>query len=85
MSNNTTPKYPRLHQIGCNVKREPMDHVPWTELDEAINGAGLNRERFSDLFGVQTCYAGGVYAWDAEAVLERMMGGKLTGSQRYWD
>ncbi len=81
----TANEYPRLEQIGCNVKHEPMDHVPWTELDAAINDAGLDRERFSDLFGVQTCYAGGVYAWDAEAVLERMMGGRLTGSQRYWD
>jgi len=81
----TATEYPRLEQIGCTINREPMDHVPWTELDAAIKDAGLDRERFSDLFGVQTCYAGGVYAWDAEAVLERMMSGKLTGSQRHWD
>ena len=81
----TATEYPRLHQIGCNVKHEPCAHVPWTELDAALDEAGLNRERFGDLFGVQTCYAGGVYAWDAEAVLERMMSGQLTGTQKHWD
>ena len=77
--------YPRLEQIGCNVKHEPCAYVPWTELDAALDEAGLDRERFGDLFGTQTCYAGGVYAWDAEAVLERMMSGQLTGTQKYWD
>lgn len=85
VSNNTATEYPRLHQIGCNVKREPMDHVPWTELDAAINDAGLDRERFSELFGVQTCYARGPYPWDVEAVLVRMMSGQLTGTQKYRD
>jgi hypothetical protein len=74
-----------LKEIGCNVNREPVDHVPWTELDAALDEAGLDRERFGDLFGTQTCFAGGAYASDIEAVLERMMSGQLTGSQRHWD
>jgi len=26
-----------------------------------------------------------LYPWDVEPVLERMMSGKLTGTQLYWD
>lgn len=81
----TSTEYPCLNQIGCTVNHEPVDHVPWTELDDKLGLAGLDRERFGDLFGVQTCHAGGAYAWDVEAVLERMMSGKMTGSQRDWD
>jgi hypothetical protein len=78
-------QYPRLQQIGCVVVTEPVEHIPWTELNDKLGLAGLDRERFSDLFGVQTCHAGGPYPWDVEAVLERMMSGKLTGTQKYWD
>jgi hypothetical protein len=81
----TATEYPRLHQIGCNVKHEPCAHVPWTELDAALDEAGLDRERFDDLFRVQTCDLSGPYPWDVEAVLERMMSGQLTGTQKYWD
>ena len=46
-------------------------------------------DTFNELFGVQTCPCipgmDAVYAWDAEAVLERMLSGKLTGTQLTWD
>lgn len=78
-------EYPRLGQIGCEIKQEPCAHVPWTELDEKLGLAGLDRERFGDLFGIQTVSAHGPYPWDVEAVLERMMSGKVTGTQKHWD
>lgn len=77
--------FTRLRQIGCDVREEPVQHVTWTDLDAKIVDANLDRERFGELYGVQTAYVGGPYAWDVEAVLERMMSGRSVGSQMHWD
>ena len=80
-----TMEYPRLKQIGCTVKHEPCDHVAWTDLDEHLADAAIDREIFGDMFGIQTVSSHGPYAWDVEAVLERMFSGQLTGTQKHWD
>jgi hypothetical protein len=54
-------------------------------LDKALKNSGIDRDKFSEYFGMQTCHEGGLYPWDVEPVLERMMSGKLTGTQLYWD
>ena len=77
--------YKRIDQIGCVVTESPIPHIKYAALDEAIERAGLDREKFSEYFGVQTCYQGGLYPWDVEDVLERMMSGKLTGTQLIMD
>jgi hypothetical protein len=46
---------------------------------------GLDLEEYSELYGIQTQYVDGPYPWDVEEVLERMMSGKLTGTQLLWD
>ena len=77
--------YKRIDQIGCVVTESPIQHIKFDALDEAISRAGLDREKFSEYFGVQTCYQDGFYPWDVEDVLERMMSGKLTGTQLIMD
>jgi hypothetical protein len=80
----TTP-YPRITQIGLAVYEEPCAHVKWEEMDAALAAHRLDRKRFGELFGVQTVCAHGPYSWDVEAVLERMMSGRRTGTQILWD
>lgn len=86
--------YPRIKQIGLKVHTKPCTHVRSVELDAALSKAGLKREQFSQLFGDgQTCpaiackggYIPAMYPYDVEAVLERMLSGKLTGTQLFWD
>lgn len=77
--------YKRIEQIGCVVTESPIPHVKFDDLNEAINKAGLDREKFSEYFGIQTCHQDGLYPWDVESVLERMMSGKLTGTQLVMD
>ena len=59
------------------------------DLDAGLKKANLDAEKFSKLFGSQTCPVIDskpcLYPWDVEAVLERMISGKLTGSQKDWD
>jgi hypothetical protein len=78
-------EYPRCKQIGVSVIEHPIHHVNRQELNECLVKAGLNPETYSELYGVQTQILEGPYAWDVEAVLERMMSGKLTGTQLLWD
>lgn len=80
-----TSNYPRIAELGMTIIKSPISHITWTDLDEKIHDAGLDREKFGDYFGIQTCYIKGPYPWDVEAVLERMMSGKLTGTQKDWD
>ena len=79
----------RIEQIGLTIYKEPIPHVRDKELKEALDNAGMSNELFDKLFGVQTgivvdgemC----LYDYDVEAVLERMMSGKVTGTQLFWD
>lgn len=80
-------KYKHIEALGLKVvKGEHVDYVPRKELREALEAKGeAFKAKFHDLFGVQTCCLEGPYAWDVEAVLERMSTGKLSGSQLHWD
>jgi hypothetical protein len=78
-------EYPRCEQIGVNVIENPIHHVNRQELNECLVWAGLNIETYIELYGVQTQIIEGPYAWDVEAVLERMMSGKLIGTQLIMD
>jgi hypothetical protein len=81
----TATEYPRLKQIGIEVRENPVAYVTWTDLDAKLADANIDRKKFGEMFGIQTMYVSGPYAWDVEAVLERMFSGRLTGSQRHWD
>jgi hypothetical protein len=75
------PDFPRCEQIGATIILEPISHIPRANLRECLNRAGIDEEIYADLYGIQTQCAYGPYPWDVEAVLERMMSGKLTGTQ----
>jgi len=73
--------YKRIDQIGAVITESPIPHIKFDVLNESLEKSGLDRDKFSQYFGVQTCYQGGLYPWDVESVLERMMSGKLIGTQ----
>lgn len=75
--------YPRLAQL--KVQLTPDGWVSSRELRAGLRRGKLKKAVFDKYFGIQTCPEGGVYPWDAEAVLERMMSGRLTGTQALWD
>ena len=78
--------YPRCKQFGIKVAdADDCSVVPISELNRVFSPGTPKAEQFNRLFGVQTCPVGGMYAWDVEAVLERMTSGKLTGTQLDWD
>lgn len=79
--------YPRLKQLGIPIREDNggPPGINGAQLDLALKKANLSIEKFSELFGCQTCGSNGMYPWDVEAVLERMMSGKLTGTQLLWD
>jgi hypothetical protein len=70
----------KAHKIPLHEK--PIPHVKWDDIRKAL---GDQYGRFQDLFGIQTCLAEGPYASDVEAVLERMVSGKLIGTQLFMD
>ncbi len=78
-------KYNRIEQLGIVITENPIEHIEFDVLDKALKNNGIDRDKFSEYFGMQTCHEGGLYPWDVESVLERMMSGKLTGTQLYWD
>lgn len=81
-------EYPHLKRLGVEVYREPCSHVLCSDLNAKLTK--VQRERFSRLFGIQTCPvapdgSGALYPWDTEDVLARMFDHKLQGSQLLWD
>lgn len=55
------------------------------DLIKGLKKAKISIKLFKKYFGIQTCPSGGVYPWDAEAVLERIRTGKLIGTQESMD
>lgn len=78
-----TTAYPRCRALGLRI----FDGcVPFSDLNRIARKKGKRwANRFDRLFGVQTVCAQGLFAWDVEAVLERMASGRRTGSQLLWD
>jgi hypothetical protein len=82
--------YPRISELKIKVYNKPIDHVISGDVQVALLRNGLSVEKFHEFFGVQTCLLRedgkrGLYSWDVESVLERMMSGKLIGTQKDWD
>jgi hypothetical protein len=78
-------EYPRCEQIGVVIFQEPIPHISRSDLQKCLDKAGLDQDKYGELYGIQTQYVSGPYPWDVEAVLERMMSGKLTGTQLLMD
>lgn len=87
--------YPRIHEIGLEVYTDQIQHIRSDDLEPALAKAGLSREKFSEYFGCQTCPLiekdgknwHGLYPWDVEPVLERLISKRIVGNQRpeLWD
>lgn len=81
------PKYPRIAEFGLSIEKHiptGISFIPVEHLALVLCQRGISDE-FNKLFGCQTQFEGGPYAWDVEAVLERICSGKKTGSQALWD
>lgn len=77
--------FSRLIELGITIHCHPGGQFSYVKDEDLKSVLGDEWERFCKLFGVQTCPIEGIYAWDAESVLERMRSGKLQGSQLYFD
>lgn len=81
--------YKRLDELGIPVYGDGVAYVKVDELEAALTEHGMSVEKFNEMFGVQTCPLidgkCALYPWDTEAVLERMLSGRLTGTQLWWD
>jgi hypothetical protein len=81
--------YKRLDELGIPVYWDAVPHVKVKEVTAALAKNDMSEQEFNEMFGVQTCpIVGGdaaLYPWDTEAVIERMISGRLTGTQRHWD
>lgn len=83
------PEYPRCAELFIPVARHPAGGFAYTPRRMLIHALEARGETFSTafsrLFGHQTQCDLGPYAWDVEAVLERMVTSRRTGSQLLWD
>ncbi len=83
----TKSEYPRIAELGLTIYNLPVAHIKPIELKKKLTKKEYSE--FNKLFGSQTCPIVngkcGLFPWDTEAVLERIISGKLTGSQKYWD
>lgn len=86
-----TFEYPHIKKLGLEIHNEPTSHIKSKELDAALKKAKINRKKFSEYFGCQTCLLcddgqTGLFPYDVEAVLVRMLEkGRLTGTQLWMD
>lgn len=81
-------KYPRIYELGIPIHeysaKKDLHVIYWKELNKILKPLKMVKV-FSKVFGVQTCSDEGAYPWDVEAVLERIISGRLTGTQLFWD
>ena len=83
---NFEHEYPRISELGLTIVTKCPNSIPGINGQELAQKLGKKKTKiFSDLFGCQTCGGNGMYVYDVEAVLERMMSGKLKGTQLFWD
>jgi len=79
-------QYPRIKQLGLTIITKNPSAIPgidFKELKEKLTPKQL--EQFGKFYGCQTCGENGGYAYDIEAVLERMFSKRLTGTQLFMD
>lgn len=85
MNKNLQRLYPRCAQLGLVVKSTPsFDYVERKHLASVLRKKRIVR-KYAKFFGIQTQYLDGPFAHDVEPVLERILSGKLTGTQLYYD
>lgn len=78
--------YPRIKQLGLTIITTESRAIPgidFKELKEKLTKQQL--ELFGEYFGCQTCGVNGMYAYDCEAVLERIFSKRLIGTQLFFD
>lgn len=73
--------YPRIYSMGIPINN---GCIKWTDIQPKLEKLGISN-RLYERFGVQTQAMEGLFASDVEVVLERIMSGKLTGTQLLWD
>lgn len=79
-------EYPQIEKLGLTIITKCKNSIPGVSFSEIKEKLGDKKYKiFSELYGCQTCGANGAYAYDIEAVLERMASGKLTGTQAFFD
>ena len=83
--------YPACHSIGLKYtkvwrgKKRIGVVITGPDLLEALITNELSEDQFDRYFGCQTASEYGVYPWDVEAVLVRMLTGRKTGTQLILD
>ena len=81
-----TPAYPRCKEFGLPItEAHGIAVVTPADLVKVFPKGSKKARQFSAFYGIQTSLVEGLYAWDVESVLERMVTGKLTGTQLDWD
>ena len=80
-------EYPRLKELHIPVRKNQHDtpYVLWEDVHRAMVAHHMRGETFSELYGCQTQIGEGPYPHDVEAVLERMMSRRRTGTQLIMD
>ena len=85
--------YPRINKLGLKIIEEPYPHIPASVLNKALNDYGIDLDKFSEYFGINTVmmiekgkYAGeaGIYPCDIELALDRMESGREMTDEE-WD
>lgn len=83
--------YPRLTELDIPIyKEKQFCYVKPKEVSAALKKHNLDEKEFHRLFGVQTVAEVspgeiGLYLDDTESVIERMISGRKTKSQLFWD
>jgi hypothetical protein len=81
--------YPNITKLGIKIYNEPYPHCKFDEIHTVLKRNKLNCKLFSKYYGSQTCIVvdgkGCPYPWDIDPIIERLLTGKIVGSQKYWD
>jgi hypothetical protein len=81
-------RYPRCKAFGLQVRYRDKGwaYITHEDIAKMFTEKGDSfSTKFNTMFGVQTCAVEGLYPHDVEAVLERMVSGRITGTQAFWD
>jgi len=45
-------KYNRIDQLGIVITENPIEHIEFDVLDKALKDSGIDRDKFSEYFGM---------------------------------